>query len=451
VKENQADERWEPIEIPQLRIGHYIKINHRWFDHPFVRRMFEITSERELAIIREVALTRIFVDQNRSAPAIEAAANVEAAPPAAGAQPDNALEAAALKAQREGLAAAQARARATLERAQYANAALNYGDARASVLLDEFVDYLVALLNNSTTPLALLAASLQGQSAQRLALLGSDAVSMAAVIGKRMGLKAPALRTLTRAAATHLLGLARMPAHTVDEEADGAPARTPLYRSYPLLGATILEKCGGFSEDVLRIVREHREKPDGRGFPQGLSGDAIHPHALIVGAVREFLLRSGNGKSPVTALAYLNKHMRQTFGTEIIGHLANSILTYPAGTHVQLSDGRVARVLRSEEAMRLSPLVEVFEDTNNLRNRATVDLSQRRDLSIVRVLDTSRLPPRMFETGKRSLSSEPPKPEKPGEKNATAEVTGPAPPAAPPAAAPASATSPADGTPAKPG
>ena len=49
-------------------MGHYIKINHRWFDHPFVRRIFRITSEDEVAIIRNARLTKLFVDHARSTP-----------------------------------------------------------------------------------------------------------------------------------------------------------------------------------------------------------------------------------------------------------------------------------------------------------------------------------------------------------------------------------------------
>jgi HD-GYP domain-containing protein (c-di-GMP phosphodiesterase class II) len=441
---SETQDPWQPIEIDQLRIGHYIKINHRWFDHPFVRRMFQISSDREIQTIREVELTRIFVDEKRSA--ADSAKAEEANPAPGGAEavaeepsPEQkkAEEAAAIKAEREALAAAQLRGRVTLERAQYVLSALNYADNHGATVVDEFVDYLVAMLNNSTTPLALMASSLQGHSAQRQALLGADAVSMAAVIGKRMGLKKPELRTLTRAAATHLLGLARLPPNQVDEEADGAVAKTANYRNYPLFSVAMLEKCGGFSDDVLRIVREHRERPDGRGFPQGLKAEAIHPQALIVGAVREFQVRCAGGKSPVPALAYLNKNLRAVFGAEIIGHLAASLLSYPAGTHVQLSDGRVARVLRSEEAMRLSPIVEVFEDTSNLRNRERIDLSQQKGLSIVRVLDTSRLPPRMFETAKRSMSGEPPKPEAATGPDQAAEAA--TPPAEGPAAAPAPA------------
>lgn len=423
---SSEEQHWEPIEIDRLQIGQYIKINHRWFDHPFERRMFQISAQRELDIIREAQLTRIFVDADRSVPDPAAAPQPEItvppdpdAPPEPPAGPD----ASAIKAQREALAAAQLRAEVTLERAQYVLSALNYGDPQSATVVDEFVDYLVALLNNSTTPLALLATHLEGHSVQHLALLGADLVSMAAVIGKRLRLKPAELRTLTRAAATSLVGLLRLPPNLMEEEKGGVAPRSSGYRNHPNLSAAILEQCGGFQHDVLRIVREHRERPDGRGFPTGISGAEVHPHALILGAIREFQNRGANAHSPVPALAHLNKNLRQVYGPEIIGHLAISVLAYPVGAHVQLSDGRLARVLRSEEAMRVSPVVEVFEDSS-LRLRETIDLSQQKGLSIQRVLDTSPLPARMFETAKRSVAGAIPRPEA-----ATPEV--PALPAAP--------------------
>jgi hypothetical protein len=387
VSESQQD-GWEPAQVAQLRVGQYIRIDHRWFDHPFVRRMFRISSEKELQVLRERAPTRVFVRQEQPAG--------EPAP----------VEVVDMRNQRDGLAAAQARMREALQRAQLAYSALGYGDPNAASILDELVDFLVALLNNSTAPLALLANSLPGVSSQRIALLGSDSVSMAAVIGKRMGLPRDELRQLTRAAAAHVAGLTRLPANLVDEDADGAAPRDPLFLAYPALGAKILEQCGGFPDSVVRIVREHRERPDGRGFPQSLPANSIHPHALILGAIREFQIRCSGGRSQVASLAYLNKHLRPVYGAEIIGHLTLSVLIYPVGAYVQLSDGRLARIVRSEEATRVSPVVEAFQDVNSLSDGQTIDLAQRRDLAIVRVLDTSWLPPKMFAHGKRTVAIE---------------------------------------------
>jgi HD-GYP domain-containing protein (c-di-GMP phosphodiesterase class II) len=452
---------WEPIEAEQVQIGHYIKINHRWFDHPFVRRMFQITSEREIAIIRDVELSRMFVDHRRStvagaAPAVpdtpvapvapaplpaEAAAaaaapgeqgaaaeGAAAAAPEADAQAEKQAEQARINQQRESLAAARARDRVTHERGQALMAALNCADATGARLVDEFVDYLVAMLNNSTTPLALAASTAPQHSTKRYVLQSSDAVSLVAIIGKRMGLKAPQLRVLTQAAATHILGLARLPPHLLDEDPGAKDFSSAAFRNYPLLSATILEQCGGFSFDVLRIVREHREKPDGSGFPRALRGDAIHPHALILGAVRDFQIRSHGAHSPAVALAYMHRNFRTLYGPEIFGHLASALLVYPVGTFVQLSDGCVARVLSVNEAARMSPVVEVFEDSSTLRDWITLDLSQCPGLSIVRALDTSYLPPRMFETARRARSDGA-RPPKPAAVEASAE-----PPAEPPVA-----------------
>jgi HD-GYP domain-containing protein (c-di-GMP phosphodiesterase class II) len=309
-----------------------------------------------------------------------------------------------IKVQRVSLDSASARVRVTHERAQALLGALNSVDATSATLVDDFVDYLVAILNNSTTPLALLASAAPRHSSKRYLLQASDAVSLAALIGKRMGLKSAQLRTLTQAAATHILGLARMPPQLVDEEPVGGPFDSAVFRKYPLLSASILQQCGGFSAEVLRIVREHRERPDGSGYPRGLKAEAIHPLALILGAVRDFQIRCNSDTSPLIALAWLHKHCREIYGAEVIGHLASALLVYPVGTYVQLSDGRIARILSINEAARTSPVVEAYEDTSALRDWITLDLSQCPGLSIVRALDTSYLPPRMFETAHRAAA-----------------------------------------------
>jgi putative nucleotidyltransferase with HDIG domain len=51
---------------------------------------------------------------------------------------------------------------------------------------------------------------------------------------------------------------------------------------HPLLGEKMLSPLAQESPDVLRIVRSHHERLDGRGFPDGLRGDRIPVEARIV-------------------------------------------------------------------------------------------------------------------------------------------------------------------------
>ncbi len=76
------------------------------------------------------------------------------------------------------------------------------------------------------------------------------------------------------------------------------------------------------------------------------------------------------------------------------------MLLIPVGSYVQLSDGSTARVTQINEAARLAPVVECFGQNGSVLAPRTIDLSRREDLHIVRALDTSRLPPRMFETAR---------------------------------------------------
>lgn len=406
-----TEERWEPAEAGQLQIGDYVRIDHRWFDHPFTRRMFRIGSQRELDIMREEKLTRMFVDQARreAAKAVASAEGAQGTADATEAAAAGGAERAAqeLVARREALSAAQARDRVTQERAVEMLGMLGIGDPDSVATMTGYVDYLVAILNNSTTPLAPLAPVAQRRTTTRLALLGSDAVWLAGTVGKRMRMSGDELRSLTTAAAAHAAGLTRMPPHLTDEEANGEYTRDPAFRNYPLLSARILQQCGGFATDVLRIVLEHRERPDGKGFPRGLKGDAIHPQALVLGAVRELQVRcAGGGTSTAMALAAIYPMLKEVYGAGIANHLAASVLVFPVGTYVQLSDGSLARIVRENEAARLSPVVETYGMNASEGVPEELDLSKREGLYILRALDTSRVPPRLFDVARRPRKNE---------------------------------------------
>jgi hypothetical protein len=422
---------WEPAEAGDLKVGDYIRIDHRWFDHPFERRMFRITTEKEIATIRDTELTRVFVDRApppTEAEAMPAAAPAEAAPPADGAAPvdaaaapaepapvdakvEAARQAARLAEQREGLAAARARDKVTRERALLTLGMLSAGQQDSAAAVAGFVDFLVAIINNSTTPIAPMSPAAPRHSQIRLALMGSDAVWLAGAIGKRMRLSRDELRALTHAAAVHAVGLTRMPPSQPEEGQSATVHGTPL-AEYPNYSALILQQCGGFPPEVARIVAEHRERQDGSGFPKGLKGEQIHPHAPIIGAVRELMTYcAGSSIAPAVALANHYKQLRDSHGAIIVNHLAAALLLIPVGTYVQLSDDSVARVVRLNEGARLSPVVESFGPNAELSAAQEIDLSKRQNLFIVRALDTSPLPKHMFDTIRNTgADARPPQP-----------------------------------------
>lgn len=87
-------------------------------------------------------------------------------------------------------------------------------------------------------------------------------------------------------------------------------------RAHPAYGAGLLERMPGWQE-AARIVREHHEMPDGKGYPAGLTADDICPGAkllAIVDAFESVILKQahrGRSRSFLRAAAEINANPNQ--------------------------------------------------------------------------------------------------------------------------------------------
>ena len=80
------------------------------------------------------------------------------------------------------------------------------------------------------------------------------------------------------------------------EDSDPPSVIEEKLRNHPVIGRKILEKCGGISEEVLRIVSEQQEFHDGTGYPNNLKHNNIYDLARIVSISNNFDELVGNGK-----------------------------------------------------------------------------------------------------------------------------------------------------------
>jgi putative nucleotidyltransferase with HDIG domain len=92
---------------------------------------------------------------------------------------------------------------------------------------------------------------------------------------------------------------------------------------HTVLGERILAPLARENPTVLRIVRHHHERLDGRGFPDKLQGEAIPIEARIVGVVDAFDAMTTNrayraSRTPVEAIAELNRCAGSHFDTDAV-------------------------------------------------------------------------------------------------------------------------------------
>ncbi len=87
-------------------------------------------------------------------------------------------------------------------------------------------------------------------------------------------------------------------------------------RTHPVLAATFLKDLR-FPFDVLKIIRHHHERWDGRGYPDGLAGDAIPMGSRIIGLVEAFdVMTTGKGYKQPKLLAATLDEIRAEAGAQ---------------------------------------------------------------------------------------------------------------------------------------
>ena len=394
-------ESWQPLSVDALRVGQFIRLGHRWFEHPFLMNRFRISSENEIAIIRNAQLTKLYIDVARSTPvSVPQAAGTE--PPRT---PDDVESVATQMQSRKTEHAERVRHRhqeltrtrelyqGTAEQCAAAFEQLARGDAGAFAALSALSETVVSVATRAQSPLTFAAIAAPGEGLRRRSCQALDAAAIAAAVGRRLALPPPDMTTLTLAALVHAAGIEQLPAALQDESAVAAHEDRLGFQDYPLLGADQLRRCGDFPVEILQIVRQHRERLDGSGFPEGASGEAIHAYARIVGAIHEFQVLSCRAQSalPAAALAHLYRNLRGAYGPAAVDNVIAALTVYPPGSYLTLSDGSVARVMQVSEHARLRPTVCLFDDTVTPTEAQIVDLNDTQEIAVAGVLDPGKL------------------------------------------------------------
>ena len=84
------------------------------------------------------------------------------------------------------------------------------------------------------------------------------------------------------------------------------------------LGADILKQTGGVDRASFFPIMQHHEKYNGKGYPNGLKGDAIHKYGKIAGIIDVYDALTtqraySDARKPFAALKIMNEEMKGSF------------------------------------------------------------------------------------------------------------------------------------------
>jgi putative nucleotidyltransferase with HDIG domain len=115
-----------------------------------------------------------------------------------------------------------------------------------------------------------------------------DVVELTVRVAERMGLDEDTRRKAEMGALLHDIGKIHVPDEIINKPGPLDDAEWEIMKQHTVWGEQMLSQVGGLLADVGIVVRASHERWDGRGYPDGIAGEAIPVEARIVSACDAF-------------------------------------------------------------------------------------------------------------------------------------------------------------------
>ena len=190
-------------------------------------------------------------------------------------------------------------------------------------------------------------------------------------IAKEMGHSHEDLRLIGMGALLHDIGKLLVPTDILSKPGRLTDEEYDIMKQHTRHGFDLLRNLYSISLLVAHCAFQHHERLDGSGYPRGLVDAQIHPFAKIIGVADVFDAVTSNRVYrdkllPFQGMAIIEEGSGTIFSPEVVEALRCSVVHYPNGTVLLLSDGRRGIVSRQNAEQPARPRVRIFEEGSKL-------------------------------------------------------------------------------------
>ncbi|MDD5559567.1 HD-GYP domain-containing protein [Candidatus Methylomirabilis sp.] len=198
------------------------------------------------------------------------------------------------------------------------------------------------------------------------------------------------LTKLALAGMLHNIGMTRCPEVLLTKSGLLSKGEHAIIQAHPIHSYEILRSLGPTWEWLAEVAAQHHEREDGTGYPKGLRGDQIHKDAKIIGIceIYEAMAHARpyrDAFAPFEIVKQILRTEREHFSHVVLRALINGLSSYPVGSWVRLSTKEICRVVATNKANPLRPVLEVWSDASGekLPQPRLLDLSKEILLHII--------------------------------------------------------------------
>ncbi len=188
-------------------------------------------------------------------------------------------------------------------------------------------------------------------------------------IGKEMGYSYEDLRLIGMGALLHDIGKLMVPKEILLKPDPLTDEEYEIMKQHTKHGFDLLRNLHSVSLLVAHCAFQHHERLDGSGYPRGIMDAEIHPFAKIIGVADVFDAVTSNRVYrekllPSQGMAIIEAGSGTIFSPTVVQALRRSVVHYPNGSVLLLSDGRRGIVSKQNSGSPERPKIRVFEEDN---------------------------------------------------------------------------------------
>ncbi len=192
---------------------------------------------------------------------------------------------------------------------------------------------------------------------------GTNVGLLNGLIGKWLNYSPAEIATLVRIGLLHDIGKVRIPERIVNKPFELTRDEFEVMKQHSMHSYNILVEAGETNQDILLGVKQHHERINGSGYPEGLMLEQIHPFARItaVSDIYDAMVAQRVYKDANSPFVVLKQFFKGQF-SELDMDLVHVFLRYMplelTGKQVVLSDGNIGRVRYIDPMDCEYPIVE---------------------------------------------------------------------------------------------
>lgn len=170
-------------------------------------------------------------------------------------------------------------------------------------------------------------------------------------------------------------------------------------KKHPLEGYRMLESNPESPEIAKLVVKQHHERQNGTGYPDGLRSEKINDYASIVACADVYDALTTDrpyrrkALAPYEAMKTIIAGSKRHFKQKVVETFLTSMSIYPQGSLVRLNTGEIAIVTRTNREAVIRPVIKLLVDGSGekFKERVEIDLLTQPHRYITGYVDSEAL------------------------------------------------------------